>query len=483
MKLTSGITLFNKQSNKVNQFRKNEKNDKNSNYSIPIVDKSRSKSKSKEKTMIDYTTNNKNKEKVTLIKSFMNKNEKKSSKSRSNSSKEYQSHNLSSNKNCNSKKNLYPTFIDKKKYIFSNFVITPFLGIKIYETVISKIFEYIKNIVPKNKFFDIKKKFIIFVLDELHIKNKINFTQMTEDELYEINLKLFFNHQYSSSALNSNKKNKYNSKINSSFTRNTNNKSHNINNLNNLQSNNTLKYIYNTTKGSLTKQKQNLFYGSKKEMHSSLYSLNKCGAKINTKIPSANSASKSRSKSKTNKSTSKKKDSSQPKQKSNISIQNYKGNNLNSHFAPDMHLFQILNQNKSSNQNYYSNNSNSKNKRKHKIKNCKYSNNQIGEEKHRRGLNNIFEERKKNESNKKEISQKKNNEKGSSNGKNEKSIEQLKEIKSNLDDNLKKLFNFSYEGFYNKESESESKKSGSEVNIYNNIGIDLNENYYYRKKK
>ena len=37
--------------------------------------------------------------------------------------------------------------------------------------------------------------------------------------------------------------------------------------------------------------------------------------------------------------------------------------------------------------------------------------------------------------------------------------EQLREIKSNLDEHLKVIFNFSYEGFLNKESESESKKS------------------------
>ena len=41
--------------------------------------------------------------------------------------------------------------------------------------------------------------------------------------------------------------------------------------------------------------------------------------------------------------------------------------------------------------------------------------------------------------------------------------EQLKEIKSNLDEHLKVMFNFSYEGFLNKESESVSKKSLFEV--------------------
>ena len=35
----------------------------------------------------------------------------------------------------------------------------------------------------------------------------------------------------------------------------------------------------------------------------------------------------------------------------------------------------------------------------------------------------------------------------------------MKQIKSTLDDNLKVIFNFSYENFLSKESESESKKS------------------------
>ena len=49
-----------------------------------------------------------------------------------------------------------------------------------------------------------------------------------------------------------------------------------------------------------------------------------------------------------------------------------------------------------------------------------------------------------------------------------KGIEQLKEIKSSLDDNLKVMFNFSYEGFLNKESESESRRSFDEGNVVTN---------------
>ena len=50
--------------------------------------------------------------------------------------------------------------------------------------------------------------------------------------------------------------------------------------------------------------------------------------------------------------------------------------------------------------------------------------------------------------------------------KDNKNDEQLKKIKSGLDDNLKFLFNFSYENFLNKESENDSKKT---VSDYNNV--------------
>ena len=84
MKLTNGISLFNKQSSKVQKNRKNDILDKNCNFSIPIIEN-------------EISNHNKNfsKEKVTLLKSFYSKNEKTSkSKSKSNShSKEYRRRN------------------------------------------------------------------------------------------------------------------------------------------------------------------------------------------------------------------------------------------------------------------------------------------------------------------------------------------------------------------------------------------------------
>ena len=57
--------------------------------------------------------------------------------------------------------------------------------------------------------------------------------------------------------------------------------------------------------------------------------------------------------------------------------------------------------------------------------------------------------------------------KNNENEKENKNEEQLKQIKSGLDENLKYLFNFSYENFLNKESENDSKKTVSEYN--NNV--------------
>ena len=58
-------------------------------------------------------------------------------------------------------------------------------------------------------------------------------------------------------------------------------------------------------------------------------------------------------------------------------------------------------------------------------------------------------------------------------GNEQKNSDQLREIKSSLDDNLKVMFNFSYECFLNKESESESRRS-----IEDNYNANGNYPYY-----
>ena len=81
MKLSTGITLFNKQTYKGYKILKNDILEKKCNFSVPIIDNTDNISiKTQKKKYLDK------KEKVTLIKSFFNKNERNSrSKSNSNS--------------------------------------------------------------------------------------------------------------------------------------------------------------------------------------------------------------------------------------------------------------------------------------------------------------------------------------------------------------------------------------------------------------
>ena len=268
MKLTNGIALFNKQANKVNKIHINEILEKNSNFSAPIIDNEINAYNKNQKKIIER----KEKEKVTLIKSFCNKNERNSrSKSNSNSKeykKRYKSNNISNklnqNINLNNTNNTSynnQLYLDNKKFIFSSYILTPLSGMKIYENTINKIFGYIKKILSKKLYIDIKKNFINFVFEELHIKNNLLHSK-TDSEIMNINLKLFYNK--STSVNRSNSKNNKNKK-DFSFTRNYNNNK-TINNHN-----------YKTAKNNYTKQY--IFNGLLKN-HNSLYSLNKKCAKI-----------------------------------------------------------------------------------------------------------------------------------------------------------------------------------------------------------
>ena len=180
--------------------------DKNCNFSVPIIEN-------------EISTQKKNyqKEKVTLLKSFYTKNEKSSkSKSKSNSnSKEYRRRNRSNynynNNNINNIRNQKAYYNNntsynqnKNKYIFNSYIVTPTYGLKIYEKTLNKLFEYIKSILPKKIFIEIKKMYIKYVLEELHIKNNITnilFTK-SESEIMNLNLKLFYNKENKSSSVN-----------------------------------------------------------------------------------------------------------------------------------------------------------------------------------------------------------------------------------------------------------------------------------------
>ena len=460
MKLSTGITLFNKQTYKGYKILKNDILEKKCNFSVPIIDNTDNISiKTQKKKYLDK------KEKEKLIKLFFNKNERNSrSKSNSNSmeyKQKYKSYNNNINDinqntilNNNVSFNQNQLYNDKSKYIFSQYILTPLYGMKIYENVINKIFEYLKNIVNEKIYIDIKKMFIKYIYEELHIKTDLLLTK-TDNDIMNVSLKLFYNKTTSVNNC-SNSKNKKHKDF--SFTRNCNNKG--IKN-----------HSYNTAK--INVSKQYIFNGLLKN-HNSLYSLNKGCAK-NQGVPFSSNLSKSPQKTK-----SKSKSGSKEKKliNQNINKNYYSNNNI---FDPDIHVFKILNQRKKNN-NLKKNFSNiNKNKIKKQLNSnfifCKNYKNNDG----LKGISNLIiysEKNNENVNNNKSLKIPENNDKNTGkqfedNKNNNKNNEQLKRIKSGLDENLKFLFNFSYENFLNKDSESESKKT---VSDYNNIEINNKKN-------
>ena len=484
MKLTNGISLFNKKSSKVQKINKNDILDKNCNFSVPLIENEISNQKK-----------NYSKEKVTLLKSFYTKNDKSKSKSKSNSnSKEYRrrnrsnynygSNNVINIRNQNAYFNNNTSYNqNKSKYIFNSYIVTPLYGLKIYEKTLNKIFEYIKSILPKKIFLEIKKMYIKYVLEELHIKNNITniLFSKSESEIMSLNLKLFYNKDNKSSSVNrsssknsknkslSKNKNKNKNQKDISFTRNYNRKGININTRNSQTAKNNIskQYIFN---GIFNNQNKN---------HNSLYTLSKNYSRIPgmpfTFNITKNSAMKSKSKS----------SSKEKKIVSKNSNKNYYSNN--NIFDPDAHVYKILNQRNKNNSNNIliknRNNTSNNNKVKKQLtnnlllskkgknniatKNRKLSpnNNLVKSDNKNENLNNdkkIFKKESKNKKEEKKEDNNKNNEKLKEN----KNEDQLKQIKSGLDDNLKFLFNFSYENFLNKESENDSKKT---VSDYNNV--------------
>ena len=120
---------------------------------------------------------------------------------------------------------------DNHKYIFNNYKISPLIALLIYENSINKLFDFIKRRMPKNNFIEIKKKYISFVIEELHIKSKNILLNISEQDLINSNVKLFtsninntnnFFAQYSKLNLNSNSLYKCNCNSNSLFQLNKN---------------------------------------------------------------------------------------------------------------------------------------------------------------------------------------------------------------------------------------------------------------------
>ena len=383
---------------------------------------------------------------------------------------------------------------DKEKYIAQSYrqlrkTSFNFINVKIYEKVIDKLFSFMKSILPFETYNEIKMKFISEITKEIRFSNKPD-----NNDIH--------NESHSSSITNLIK-------------------SIETNNLN-KQINSNLKLSYNIINNNINIKKKNI-----NKKHSSLYTLTKSKILNNRTISNSRSKSKSNSKSK-----SKSKTPSKSKSNSRDKISIIKSNKiiLNSRLfekinhellklensKPFIHKNiigerkKIINKsnskpkirteiNNSLNQNIKINNSktttnslniNNKkniNKNKNIIYNHRINNNkkEIRKNNDNNFLNitniklNITEE------NENEILENETKENVNKEEKKEvitnlentneiKNSEQLKKIKSTLEDNLKFMFNFSYEGFLNKESETDSKKS-LEDNINNNSKI-------YKKK-
>ena len=330
------------------------------------------------------------------------------------------------------------------------------INVKIYEKAIDKLFLYMKSILPYDIYKNIKLKFLNDILKEYNnynneetIKSSItnlikstisNNTINLEDYIIQNNnniinnekekIKLSYNDykninlikKHSLYTLSKNKllnnKTMSNSKSKSKSESKSPNNSKGRNEFN--------KSVRNTKKNYIKK------YNNKATLNSKLFE------KINCELLKIdlNPISKKKINENNNNNIKNNKKSNSPNSK-NSHNRNYKINNISN----------LINSNE--NNNYTTGNS-LKKKEKHTKSHfsLNFKNNYLNKDIEKKNNSNIIIKEILNES---------------------KNSEQLKEIKSSLDETLKIMFNFSYEDFLNKESENDSKKSMEDINNNNNI--------------
>ena len=346
------------------------------------------------------------------------------------------------------------------------------ISIKIYEHAIDKLFVYMKKILPNEIYKDIQNKFLIDISKELNnYNNKMNIKKEDSITSSITNLiKTMLNNSINIDDFSSINNNHHNSKIKLPY---------NIGNEINIIPNNKIKNLikkhaslYTLTKSKILNSKtmSNSKSKSKSESKSPSNSKNKNEHNKNNKKVSMKKFIFGNHKTTLNlklfekinsellkidlKPISKKKIFSDKKQ-----IKNIKKNN--SPNQKDIHnrnnkisnLCEIIISNETNN---HTTGNSLKKKEKHSKSNFSLNfkiNNKNSD------LNDNKENCKSNEKNKKSLTNNNDNNLIKEIINESKNSEQLKEIKSSLDDNLKKMFNFSYEDFLNKESETESKKS------------------------
>lgn len=336
-----------------------------------------------------------------------------------------------------------------QKYIFNNYKISPLIALLIYEKSINKLFDFIKKRFPKNVFLEIKKKYISFVIEELHIKSKNILLNLSEHDLMNLNVKLFtssisinnnannFYAQYHKLNSNSNSLYKFNCNSKSLFKLNKDNsksKFLSFNSFNNAESKKQNKSLANSTNILLqSKKSKNICHTEYAHKSNGIQNKFKKNKKIEAGIEFFNHL----------RNISMMNGSPKNIPNKNIYLENRKKMNLKEKIiTKDKKLGFIKNK--------------SNNLQKNIIEeNKKYGNAEKNV--------NAFEN--KNITNK-------NEKKEEVKGEDKNCLHQLNLIKENLEDNLKNMFNFSYGYYLNYDRESESSKSLYKLNNdYSNIKI------------
>jgi hypothetical protein len=337
----------------------------------------------------------------------------------------------------------YKSCNGSQKYIFNCYKISPFIAIVIYEKAINKLFEFIQRRLSKSNFIEIKKKYISFVTEELHVNNKNILLNIPEKDLMNLNVKLFTSYNNSNIISTYSKFNLHNP--NSLLKSNC-----NSNSLFQLSKNRIRKgkiLSLNSFNTELRKQNQSLFNSSniiiqpKKstnicqteyiQMNNYNNSIINLKSSKNKKIGvGGENFNYLRNLSMTSGSLLTKNNEFENKKKSNM-----KDKIINK----DKDIIKIFRKMPLK-----------KMKKINKIKKSYEDNNQINNENKNNNIDN-------NPNNSKSVNDPKDNEK-------KKSVQQLNLIKENLEDNLKNMFNFSYGSFLNYEKESDSSKSLYKIN-------------------
>lgn len=346
----------------------------------------------------------------------------------------------------------YKSCNGSQKYIFNCYKISPLIALLIYEKAINKLFEFIQRRLPKSNFVEIKKKYISFVTEELHINNKNILLNISEKDLMNLNVKLFTSYN--------------NSNIISTFSK------YNHNNTNSLlKSNCNSNSLFQLNKNRIRKGKilsLNSFNIEMKKQNKSLF--NSSNILIQPKKPKNICHTEYIHKNNYNNSIINLKSSKNKKigvggetfnHLRNISMTSgslfIKNNEFESKKKSNM-KDKIINKDKEIIKIFRKMPLN-KMKKVNRLKKSYEDSKQI----HIENKNNNSDN---DHNNVKSANDAKDNEK-------KKSVQQLNLIKENLEDNLKNMFNFSYGSFLNYEKESDSSKSLYKMNneYANNIKI------------